>query len=274
VIHLSFAAPVGDADWDTWLEDGRMAAEAMLADPGNKPSISQTLYKRERDRFLKVTHGKCAYCELPLAAGQRKGDVEHYRPKGRARGLDGKIVKVIRGGALISHPGYFWLAYDYLNLLPCCSACNRRAFDTASGMQTGKSDIFPTLDERWASRPDEVANELPALLNPWIDDPAEHLIFDADTGRVIGTTERGEVTVRVLGLNREGLPEERQAACRNVRRTLRVAAGDTVGTEAQPADSSYLEWVRDGSAPFSAICRVEVRRGRQKLMDFLSKIDN
>jgi hypothetical protein len=291
MIRLRFTPPVGDADWDSWLEeahrevtamlaamglldDAHLAMMAMPAASGGKPSIKQALYKRQRDRLLKVTHGKCAYCELPLAAGQRKGDVEHYRPKGGARGRDGKIVKIRRDGGLISHPGYFWLAYEYTNLLPCCSACNRRAFDTASGTQTGKADIFPTLDGRWASRPEEVTSELPALLNPWIDDPAEHMIFDPDTGLVIGKTERGKVTVWLLGLNRDGLPEERLAACRNVRRTFQVVVGDTVGAGAQPADRSYLKSVREGAAPFSAICREELRRRRQEVYDLLSKIDD
>ena len=145
----------------------------------------------------------------------------------------------MRDGVEIVHPGYYWLAYDYLNLLPACSACNRRAGDAASGVNTGKSDIFPTLDDHWAACPEEVPEELPALLNPWLDDPAEHLCFDPDTGLVEGATDRGRVTVDLLGLNRDGLPEARKNACRDFRKALRDSVGDVVDRGADPLMIQY-----------------------------------
>jgi hypothetical protein len=271
MIRLDFTPPDSDAAWDAWIQDGREAVAKMLADVAGRPTISAALYKRQRDRLLAATHQKCAYCELRLPPGQRKGDVEHYRPKGRARRMDGKVVKIMRDGVEINHPGYFWLAYDYLNLLPACSACNRRAGDAASGMNTGKSDIFPTLDDHWAARPEDLPAERPALLNPWLDDPAEHLCFDPDTGVVAGTTERGRITVRLLGLNRDGLPEERKKACEDIRRTVRTAIGDVVGRGAEPADDRRLQSVADGSVEYAAICRVEHRRSLQKIMEFVAR---
>jgi hypothetical protein len=275
VIRLHFTPPFGDAAWDAWMEDGRAAATRMLADATGSHSIDAALYKRQRDRLLAATHGKCAYCELKLAVGQRKGDVEHYRPKGRARARDGKVVKIQRDGVEIDHPGYFWLAYDYMNLLPSCSACNRRAGDAASGTHTGKSDIFPTLDERWAARPEDVSTEQPALLNPWLesDDPAKHLLFDPDTGLVIGTTARGTTTVWLLGLNRDGLPEERLKACRDVRRAFQVSVSEAVHDGADEDDVLHLKSVMDGSGAFAAICRVELERRRQQLKELLAHLD-
>jgi hypothetical protein len=273
MIRLHFTPPVGDPAWNDWVRDGQEAAARMLADQTGKHTIDEALYKRQRDRFLGATHRKCAYCELSLPVGQRKGDVEHYRPKGRARGLDGKIVKVQRDGVTIDHPGYYWLAYDHLNLLPACLACNRRAGDAASGTNTGKSDIFPTLNDRWATCPGDVPVEQPALLNPWLDDPAEHLCFDPDTGLVIGITERGRVTECVLGLNRDGLPEARRKAGRDVRRVLRVGISDVVHDGADPDDFDQLQSVREGSAEYAAICRVEYDRGLQKIRDFLATLD-
>jgi hypothetical protein len=270
MIRLHFTPPDSDPTWDGWIVDGRAAVARMLAGDTNKPVIDAALYKRQRDRFLTATYQKCAYCELRLTAGQRKGDVEHYRPKGRARRMDGKVVKVQRDGTDIDHPGYFWLAYEYLNLLPACSACNRRAGDAASGMNTGKADIFPTLDDRWAARPEDVPAEQPALLNPWLDEPSQHLLFDPDTGRVMGLTERGRITERLLGLNRDGLPEARKKACEDLRRALQLGVGDAVRRGADPADIRTLESVRDGSAEFAAICRVECLRGREKIMEFLA----
>jgi hypothetical protein len=270
VIRLRFTPPDSDAAWDAWIEDGRAAVARMLADAVGKHVIDAALYKRQRDRLLMATYQKCAYCELRLPAGQRKGDVEHYRPKGRARRMDGKVVKVQRDGVEIDHPGYFWLAYDYLNLLPACSACNRRAGDAASGMNTGKGDIFPTLDNNWAACPEDVSTEQPALLNPWLDEPSQHLLFDPDTGLVIGITERGRITVRLLGLNRDGLPEARRKACQDLRRTIQVGVGDAAGRGADPVDARTLQSVYEGSAEFAAICRVEYIRECEKIIEFLA----
>jgi hypothetical protein len=272
MIHLDFTPP-DDAAWRAWVQEGRAAAEKLLADAGGQRAIDAALYKRQRDRLLAATHQKCAYCELSLTVGQRKGDVEHYRPKGAVRRLDGKVVKVLRDGVEIDHPGYYWLAYDFHNLLPACIACNRRAGDAASGTNTGKSDIFPTLDDHWAARPEEVPAEQPALLNPWLDNPAEHLVFDPDTGVVAGITERGRITVRLLGLNRDGLPEQRKKACEDVRRTVQISIGDAARDDVRPADLSTLLAVKDGSAEYAAACRVAARRARQKVAELLESFD-
>lgn len=48
-----------------------------------------------------------AYCETFLPPGERKGDVEHYRPKGRVRGRHGRLVQVVLAGQQVQHPGYF-----------------------------------------------------------------------------------------------------------------------------------------------------------------------
>ena len=116
MIRLTFSPPDGDPDWEDWMETGRLAAEQMLA-AGVKPSINAKLYKRQRDRFLAATHKKCAYCESKVGPTERKGDVEHYRPKSRTRDVNGKLVKIMRNGVEVNHPGYYWLAYDWNNLL-------------------------------------------------------------------------------------------------------------------------------------------------------------
>jgi hypothetical protein len=272
MISLTFEPPQQDADWSEWLDKAAAEVTRMLQDGADR-KIDAMLYKRPRERLLEVTHDKCAYCELPLAAGQRAGDVEHYRPKGSVRDRHGKLVKVrLADGTEVRHPGYYWLAYDYRNLLPACGACNRRATDRASGVLTGKADIFPTLDDHWATGPEEVADEKPALLNPWVDDPTRHLTFDPATGLVAGITERGEATVRLLGLNRDGLPEARRQAAEDIRRIFADAAGDTVRRQISGDDARRLDSVQDGSAAYSAICREELRRNLQKIKSWLDSL--
>jgi hypothetical protein len=92
-----------------------------------------------------VFNNKCAYCET--RAVRDPGDAEHFRPKGRvsvAEPLSGgkKKLKKIRiidpSGKEIDHPGYFWLAYNWKNLLPACRDCNS---------SEGKRDQFPIEKE-------------------------------------------------------------------------------------------------------------------------------
>lgn len=58
-------------------------------------------------------HFKCCYCEL--REQNKRNDVEHFRPKGRADRAPGS--KDIHG--------YWWLAYTWENLLFSCRNCNQ-----------------------------------------------------------------------------------------------------------------------------------------------------
>jgi hypothetical protein len=136
-------------------------------------------------------HGKCAYCETfyPAVAPV---DVEHYRPKGGVKDTD--------------HPGYWWLAMDWENLLPSCIHCNRlnehitpvlstqlvelRGDDSGFSKQrritTGKGNHFPVLGARATPASRDCSTESALLLNPCRDDPQEHLAFHVDCEKLIG----------------------------------------------------------------------------------------
>lgn len=123
--------------------------------------------------------GKCSYCER---RHEEKGnDVEHYRPKVQ----------------------YWWLAWDWDNLLFACQQCNRfskRAqFPLAQGSQ-------PLTAEQAAP-----GSEVALLLDPRVDNPFDHIRFVRITaGSTIQwiplpRTIRGQETINVLQLNRPGL---------------------------------------------------------------------
>ncbi len=248
MIKLDFHEP-NDPEWVDWKAECDKAV-AQIPAGAAKPTVDPDLYKEMRDRFLAATHKKCAYCELFLPPGQRKGDVEHYRPKGRVRDRRGKKVKLADGDGSTDHPGYFWLAYKWENLLPSCSACNRRAGDAATGQKTGKGEIFPTLNSWWATDPSGVDDEQPALLNPWFDDPDEHLVIDTRTGIMGHRTERGRITIKVLGLNRDGLPEARKKAIRETSSTYWDWLKDRAQEVVNPANSEPIDEINDGSAEY------------------------
>lgn len=141
----------------------------------------------------KLFHGKCAYCE-GFYAGLHPVDVEHYRPKGEVDGVPG-------------HPGYWWLAMEWSNLLPSCIDCNRRRnqktpdpgedrlvalrgsgdFDHSRSILTGKQSAFPLLEGSvHAARPeDDIEAERRLLLDPTRDDPDQHLVFHVDRAHLV-----------------------------------------------------------------------------------------
>src|ERR1700733_7022505 len=77
---------------------------------GQKMTFKAALYKRFRNELENAFFNKCAYCETKLDA-LIKPTIEHYRPKAGITGV-------------VGHPGYYWLAFAWGNLLPVCNPCN------------------------------------------------------------------------------------------------------------------------------------------------------
>lgn len=153
-------------EWKQWRKKYDEATQSLLeaVRDGNKPEISN-LYKGQKEEYYFSSSGpfagKCAYCEKFLKSNQY-GDIDHYRPKGCVTKLDNSEVA--------EHPGYYWLAYCWCNLLPSCSRCNRMS--KVDNRFVGKGTRFPVEDEQYAVSPGEETQERPLLLNPIVDDPS------------------------------------------------------------------------------------------------------
>src|ERR1044071_9994958 len=79
-------------------------------------------------RALAAYHfSKCCYCETKYPDLDNL-DVEHFRPKA---GVRQNLTQTTD-----EYPGYYWLAYEWSNLLLSCNPCNRRY----------KKTFFPLLD--------------------------------------------------------------------------------------------------------------------------------
>ena len=183
-----------------WLLRAADATQRALQQKGSHKA-SSNIYG---DPALKVVLeelflDKCAYCEIEHAGCW---DVEHYRPAHSVKEAS-------------KHPGYYWLAYEWSNLLPACKACNQRLTDPHEPDKRGqgKQDQFPILDEsKRAYEPsDDLAIEERLILNPCLDDPCLHLQL-LPTGKLEakGGSLIGETTIRVLGLNKVKRQKHRQ----------------------------------------------------------------
>jgi uncharacterized protein (TIGR02646 family) len=144
-----------------------------------------------KDALKRAQHEKCALCESKIAHVQY-GDVEHFRPKaGYRQEPDDPLVR----------PGYYWLAYEWSNLLFCCQLCNQRF----------KGNRFPLADpaRRAKSHRDDISREEPLLIDPATEDPAEFLEFRENVIRAIDDDPRGKATIEVFGLDRGELDGNR-----------------------------------------------------------------
>jgi hypothetical protein len=113
-------------------------------------------------------------------------------------------VQVGAGAGRREHPGYYWLAYDWTNLVPVCGMCNGR-----------KSTRFPLMPgSKYATRPGGEKGEKPVFLHPALgrENPENHFEYRAKTGYLKPKTERARLMIEILDLNREGLVDERRAA--------------------------------------------------------------
>lgn len=206
--------PPNNKKWQRWLRDCEKETRALqdAIDRGESVTFKESLYKRCKEFWFgddSPFHGKCAYCECDIKDFQH-GDVEHFRPKG---GVTDQLDRAI------NHPGYYWLAYDWQNLLPSCVACNQPM--SVKGQKIGKHNRFPVIGTH-AQTPDEIVNEQPLLINPVSenddDDPSKHLGIDTATGIIFHRTERGKMCIDIFGLNlRDRLLDQRGKACDEIK---------------------------------------------------------
>jgi len=154
-------------------------------------------YIRQLSKGLKGLYNKkCGYCETKFKT-ESSLSMDHYRPKGKLIGED--------------HPGYYWLCYEWTNLVPVCSGCNN-AKSTKFPLvpSKGKRVTEPPMDngclDMEACLVDSgihIAEE-PLLLNPEVDRPEEHLVF-LPTGEINGTSLKGENSIKICQLDRDEL---------------------------------------------------------------------
>jgi hypothetical protein len=105
--------------------------------------FDRDVYALAKPALVAAQHEKCAFCEAKIRHTQ-PGDVEHFRPQAATRqSKDAPLRK----------PGYYWLAYEWTNLLLACAECNRR----------GKGNLFPLRDDarRAHHHRDPIQNEEP-----------------------------------------------------------------------------------------------------------------
>jgi uncharacterized protein (TIGR02646 family) len=145
---------------------------------------------------------KCGYCETY----ESDPNVEHHRPKGF---VSDRIPK---------NNGYYWLAYEWTNLIASCVTCNSRKYKgTRFPVRKLPGNSTPPLlpDGRHdlnSFRYDSAYNlgEKAYILHPeYCINPEKHFYFDTE-GKIYHRTDEGEYSISVYGLDRKTLNVNRK----------------------------------------------------------------
>jgi uncharacterized protein (TIGR02646 family) len=149
-----------------------------------------------KEWLLEQTHGKCWFSEVKDKYSYYH--IEHFRPKGKAKELDGT-----------EREGYWWLAFNWLNYRIIGGVGN-----------IGKGSFFPLKAGTAAANAlhRDISGEWHCFLDPLNEHDVSLISFNEEglmepvEGISAWEKQRVEITIRLLNLNRhEPLVEARQA---------------------------------------------------------------
>ncbi len=153
-----------------------------------KIDFDNKIYGHEsvKNQLILEQHDKCCFCEGKFSENSF-GDVEHYRPK--------KAYKK-NGVKKLTYPGYYWLAYEWNNLMYSCEKCNRKY----------KRNDFPLNNETTRklnhSHHNPLSNEDSLLINPMEEDPSLFITFREEVPIPVNKSLKGSTSIKAYGLQR------------------------------------------------------------------------
>lgn len=177
---------------EDWLAEATRLTEKLrtaTSDDERQTIIDDNEKHWRKDEFrnwlIEQFHRKCWYSEAKESVSSYH--VDHFRPKGRVKGLDGK-----------TREGYWWLTFRWDNYRISGQLLNVK-----------KQDVFPLVAGHPALAFDEHSLQLeePILLDPCIEDDTSLISFN-DAGEATCADDiddvdklRVEKTIEILGLN-------------------------------------------------------------------------
>jgi hypothetical protein len=188
-----------------WIDDAD-AVTVRLRDAATPFERAEIIKKQEhlwrdnriRNWLLQQFSNKCWYTEACDSVSPIH--VDHYRPKGRAKDLDGNECE-----------GYWWLAFDWKNYRICGQLINVK-----------KLDVFPLVEGARATLdPISLALECPLLIDP-ITDQTRLVSYEKDEDACLAVVAAGVTaaeahrainSIEVLGLNKRNGLNQKRAAC-------------------------------------------------------------
>jgi uncharacterized protein (TIGR02646 family) len=168
--------------------------DAILNDPAGYKVTDEYNHKDVRQTLKRHFGIKCIYCESsPIASSTFR--IDHYRPK--------KNIKEVP-----THTGYYWLAYEWSNLMQSCQLCNgaKSNFFPLKATSVRITHDMPSVLDAAFRKPDTnpLNTEERLLLNPELDSVESHFSFNPD-GKIASVTEEGIKSIEHYDLQRGDL---------------------------------------------------------------------
>lgn len=255
--------------WDDWVTQADLETREIVQSWLDALANGESLPRRKLRPVVwsnlksivqtRIFQGRCAYCERRF--GGSLVTMDHFRP----------VKGTLKENS--DHPGYFWLAYHWKNLIPCCSRCN--SIEKVGNFPIYGPRYFPN-PERDLPAPEQLDEiERPAILSPVGEiDPRDHIEFDScGFANPKRASKVGESTIKFFGLNEQPfIVEERRDRLRRVmgevETFLRQAEEDgppDISSEAArerylTTVSKFIERTRRGRDPFPSAVEDYVTR--------------
>lgn len=224
-----------------WIQEDLEYIQAMFEE--NCITVPTLLHRHQ--------HGKCCYCERSDLPPKREPDLEHFRPKSEVTEDP-------------SHPGYWWLAYEWENYLISCKWCNQEIKKTQFPLKNPSARIqtpnnYKMPDEYLA----ELEQEQPLLLDPYDQktDPEDHIDYEWDDSQIDsfhnlvkakGKTVEGRATVdKLTGLNASNVMEGRGKLITYLDASALILK-KALNEDDQKAKANYTRKVKKATHPSAA----------------------
>ena len=108
-------------------------------------------------KLLEIHYNKCAFCEVGISIEESTAFITHYR----------------------SPELYYWLTYEWTNLLPVCEECKLYEDIQFPIMNKHKRVKKPPKDRLlWRADSDIHLAESPLIINPELDVPEKYIAID------------------------------------------------------------------------------------------------
>lgn len=110
MIHINMSSKEPPQEWCRKAESLTEKLKRLTPEERKKLIEKNNIWGELKEWLLQLSHGKCWYSEAKEIYSFY--DVDHFRPKNRAKQLDGT-----------ERDGYWWLAFDWRNYRISGTAC-------------------------------------------------------------------------------------------------------------------------------------------------------
>ena len=191
-----------------------------------------------------IQHDKCCFCEAKISHIS-DGDIEHFRPKAGYK--QDEYTNIV-------YPGYFWLAYEWLNLYLSCLKCNQR----------NKLNYFPLANNANRAKPTtrNINLETPQFIDPGgRANPETHIYFKREVPSHNSTA--GKITIYYLALDRLELNEHRLTPLQRMESMEKIYLLTKDSVNAAAAEKEFFDALRSAvhiSSEYSSMFKNNFKR--------------